>query len=490
MVRRLAWLFPISVVLWAAALTLGHTWGGDMRLHVATVLGILRDPADPLDPLVGAVHGSPYYSPYTYLLAGVSRLTGLAPQAVLEVAGVLNVALWLWALHRFCRRLGPGPLIPALALLFTLLLWGLAPRAWSGFLGLFSLSWTMAYPSMIASALMLVIWDLFLGHRADPRGRARPAALAVLLALVVLVHPFTAVNTVLGLGAFALADPRAALRDHRLYLAGAGALGLALLWPFGDVTGLFGAAEALTEIHRPLADDLTRQFGLAHYGLALVGLPALWARRKRPLGREMLLLCGLGAAVVATGVVVHSWGLARVIPVVMLPLHLSPAAWFAEAARGAPRVRFYAGATAAACLTGLYGGNGGLTRLLWRPVEAGTLATWESRDPAVGYAPLAGRIGSGEVVATETTWSGRVVNAHGGLSLVPAWPYPFVRDEPERIRAVETLFAAGTPAADRQEVVDRYGISCLLAGRGSPALGLRAFVPVATAGEVVLACRR
>jgi hypothetical protein len=94
---------------------------------------------------------------------------------------------------------------------------GLSPQAWSGFTGLYSLSGTMAYPSLFATALMFLSWDLFLSlrdGRQDERrgglaGWAVPGGLALALALLVLVHPFTAVNAVLGLGASAESSRRA-----------------------------------------------------------------------------------------------------------------------------------------------------------------------------------------------------------------------------------------------------------------------------------------
>jgi hypothetical protein len=273
-----------AVLGWAVLVVLRHSWAGDIRLHLGTLHGLLRDPWSPVDPLVGAVEGSPYYSPYMVALAAFAKLTGLSPLTVLELAGLANVALWLWALIRFCGLLG-GPAVGALAVVFSLLLWGLRPPEWSGFFGLYSLSWTMSYPSLTATALMLLAWRAYL--------EARWAPLAPLLALVLLIHPFTALNTVLGLSAFALAEP-ARLRARGQYAAGAAALLLALAWPWSDLTALPAASGGLSSIHRGLVMDVFDAYGLGHYGLALAGLPALLTGiGRRPLGRELALLFAL-----------------------------------------------------------------------------------------------------------------------------------------------------------------------------------------------------
>jgi len=493
LVRRLSPLLPYALVPWAVAMAVFAPCAGDMRLHVATLFAIRRDPWSPADPLMGVSEGSPYFSPYAYVLAFAGWAGDLEPLTVLKAAGVLNVVFWLWALRRFCRRFGGGAAVPVLAVLFCLLLWGLNPQAWSGFVGLYSMSWTMAYPSLFATALMLLAWDLFLDLRDGRTGRAVPGSLALALALLVLVHPFTAVNTVLGLAAFTLAAPREVLRRWaRLAPVAAVSVALALLWPFAKVTSLLGAPSGMAEIHWTLVDDLWADLGFAHYGLALVGLPALAARRDRPLGREMAVLFGLVVAVLGVAFAFGSWGFARVLPVAVLPLHLSLAAWLAESGRH--RKVMYPVA-AAACAVGLFGNQGGLTRPLWAPVEASTLSEWQSRDPATGYQHLVSRIEPGQVVAAETEWAGRVVNERGAYSLVPGWPYPFADDSGEQARRADSaaLFAAETAPARRAEITDRYGIACVLADLSSPALApgaLPGFRSVSTAGSVGLSCRK
>ncbi|MEO3786659.1 hypothetical protein ABGB12_25310 [Actinocorallia sp. B10E7] len=474
------WAPVCGLVLgWAVLVVLRHSWAGDMRLHLGTLHGLLRDPWHPVDPLVGEAEGSPYYSPYTVALAAVAALTGLRPLTVLELAGLTNTALWLWALLRFCRMLG-GPSVGALAVVFSLLLWGLRPHEWSGFFGLYSLSWTMAYPSLTATALMLLAWREYL--------ESRWVRLAPLLALVLLIHPFTALNTALGLLAFVLARP-SRLRESRQYAAGAAAIVLAMAWPWSDLAALPGATGDLSRIHLGLILDLGGDFGLGHYGLALIGLPALVTGvDRRPLGRELMLLFVLATSVVGLGAILGSYGLARVLPVALLPLHLALACALGTGGWDA-RKAVYSGVAALACAIGLYGNSGGLIRAWWGPVSPRTLAAWKARDPNTVYAPLVRKIKPGMVVLSDRTWPGRLVNGKGAYSVVPAWPYPFV-DEAARRRDVRIFFAPGTTDAERASIIERYRVDCLMAARRDHVRldGFRVRARAAK-GRLLLSCR-
>jgi hypothetical protein len=452
------------VVLWAVLVTLRHSWAGDFRLHLATLHALSADLWTPKDPLVGEAAGSPYYSPYTVLLGGVTAVTGADPQAVLEIAGIVNVVLLLLALRRFCRHLGGGPFVPVLALVFTLLLWGLHPTEWSGFLGAYSVSWTMSYPSLLAAAIMLVLWDAYLRSREGPRGWRTPALMVVLGALLVLIHPFTALNTVIGLTAFALARPRE-LRDIRtlwLVTVALAVLFLVVLWPWSEVLSLFGAAGDFDTVHERLITDVVREFGFRHYGLALVGLPALVTAARRPLGRELQVLFVMSVAIIAVGALTGQYGMARVIPVAMLPLHLALASYLGTrmVARPMPRA-LYAGVVLLACGVGAYGESGGVIRASWGDVSPATLRAWKSHETTTPYDSLIPAMRAGDVIMMDTWLAARLANARGAYTVLPAWPYPFV-DEATRGRDTREFFDATTSPQRRLAIADHYRVRCVL----------------------------
>jgi hypothetical protein len=329
---------------------------------------------------------------------------------------------------------------------------------------------------------MFFIWDAFLRFRsrpAEPRAWVALAAVAVLGALVVLIHPFTAINTVLGLVAFVLADLRGLLRGRpvRLAIAAVPAVAFVMLWPWSNVLSLFGASGEFSAVHKILIDDVTREWGFFSYGLALVGLPALVTGGRRPLGRELQILFGLSVGLVAFGAAIGSYGFARIIPVVVLSLHLALASYLADRASGwnAPRIAC-AAVTVLACAVGLYGNAGGLIRAYWGHVSRADLKAWQARDPANRYDPVISKIHGGDVVISDDPWAGRLVNARGAYTVVPAWPYPFV-DEAARTRDTKTFFAPTTSLQQRLAIADRYHVTCVILSHGDSTLPAQQALP-------------
>ena len=136
------------------------------------------------------------------------------------------------------------------------------------------------------------------------------------------------------------------------------------------------ASEALAAVSKEasapdlLITDVVKDGGFAAYGLGLVGLPALLTGGRRPLGRELQILFVLAVAVISAGAATGSYGLARAMPVAMLPLHLALASYLAERAK---RWRPYAAVALIACCVGLYGESAGLIRAYWGDASPATL---------------------------------------------------------------------------------------------------------------------
>ncbi|GAA3824804.1 hypothetical protein GCM10022226_51910 [Sphaerisporangium flaviroseum] len=478
-------LLSVIVLVWTVLVAGRHAWIGDWHLHLATVRAAARDPLAPEDPLVGGHLPSPYFSPYTLLLAVVSRVSGLAPETVLEWAGVANIGLLLWALRVFCRHLGDRTATAVLAVIFILLLWGTLPFAWSGFAPLASLSFTQPYPSTPAFALMLLCLAALLRYRDDGRRRDL-ARLTVLPALILLVHPFTAAETALVGAAFLLARPRAWPKDRLLALgcAGAGALALAALWPYTDISTLAQAGSGFSQIHSALVVD-----AFAKYGLVLVGIPALWHGMRSPLGRELAAGFAAGAGVVIVAVLLGRYEFTRLIPAGALMSHLALARYLGDRLAG---WKPYGVLAATACAAGLFGAAPGVARALPPEVPAGLVpATVIERWPGggTGHRHDFARpyVRDGDVVMATSTAATRRLAGWGVRAVAPPYPYPFVRDEAERHAAQRRMFAVATTPEERLALADRYGVRCLLAHRPPEVPG---FVHVAASGRARLLCRR
>jgi hypothetical protein len=475
------------ISVWAILVVVRHIWDLDVRLHIATLFALARDPWNPLDPMVGSGHGSLYFSPYMLALAWPVREGWLAPATVLCVAALVNVALILWGFRRFCAHISDSPLVAAIGLVFMAVLWGWHPLVWSGLVNAESLAVTLPFPSVMGLALTFFTWDALLCYRSSRRPRWL-AILAVLLACTLLVNPFSALNAVAGLAAFAVSRPRSWRRADLagLALAAGAAFSLALAWPYTDILSAFSAPPAFSQIHHRLLEDL-----VARNGLVIVGVPALIYGFRRRMGRELVLLSVCGVALVVYAAVSGSYGFARALPIVGIPAQVALAATLAAPEwrlTGIPRV-LAVEAAAIACAAGLLGAAPGILRAVpgnvafaphrWRPPAVNPDAHWSF---------LGKDLRQGDVVIAQT--AGGVLNEYGIYTVAPSWPDPSVPDATARQQATATFFSAAATPSERLAIASRYHVRCLLSDGPVAPAAYPGFRPVATgtSGQE-LACR-
>ncbi len=453
-----------AVLLVCVACAIQHPWSGDLGIHIASIDRLRASLTHPGHPLVDADVPSPYYTPYTVLLALVGRLTGWSTPVVLAVAGPPVVAVLLAGLRAFVRVLSDERLAPLFALLAVLLLWGPRPRVWSGFVQLWALPLTMAYPSTFALALTLLFWAwLARALRGTPVWSAY-LGLGMLAAVIAVTHHFTFAMT--GLGAAALVAERAGKLSAKTWLCLAAAaaewLVLVLAWPYYPFFGLSGIT-GLDDIHKQLY-----QQPWLYFGLAVVALPALWLRGRRS-PRDPLVLLFLGAlAVVALGAVPGWHALGRMWPAVLLSAQLALAvelARYARARPAGPAWRGWAAVTALALAAELvvqgphlaYGVPRG-----WLPHPLQRLAaSWPD------YSWITPYVHPGDVVVTSDYYALRSVPGYGARTIPPAWPDPFLTDQKLRWHELAVIHDPRTDAATRQALLEKYHARWVLEIPGS-----------------------
>ncbi|CAL9296937.1 hypothetical protein ACFT1B_20240 [Streptomyces griseoincarnatus] len=439
----------------------------DAGQHAAVVERLKADllhPRHPMADLPGA--GSPYYSPYAVAQGAFARLTGLGGWEVLRLTGPLNLLVLLTGLGRFVRVLTPRPWAPVLALAATALLWGVERAWWSGYLNLMSMTGNLPYPSAFAIGLALWAWALT-GARARDTGGVRYlgpgglrplsgyAGLGLLYGLILLVHPITAVAAVLGALALVAGWQRrwSAALAGRWALTGAVALTTAACWPYFDVFALAGDS-SVDAMHRRLYLDPAGQFGLA-----LLGLPALWLRARRSRRDPLVLMFALDCAVVAYGWVSGHYTYGRALGLTLLPLQLALAVELSAPRPWPVWRRLLGGAAAAGAVAGLLTVHAGaLVPPAADPVGFRQPPDWPSYDWAARH------IAPGEVVITDGYYSVHAIAGYGPDLAAPAWPDASL-DERERLRRVADVRAYLDPASTRalrDTVVRRYGVRWLL----------------------------
>ncbi len=467
-----------AITLWSAAVVATGTWVGDFQLHVATVRTLAADLTHPVDPMVGTGHGSPYYSPYTLLVAAVVRTTGAAPTTILGLFGIVNIAVLLAAFWYFLTTFTRSALAATIAFAALLLLWGPGSPGWSGFTDIRSLAETIPYPSTIGFALMLLLWARLLRFRTAPT-LTTAATIGVLASAIALIHPFTAVETAIGAAAI-LASTALANTSQRLpargwlWLIAAAALALLLTaaWPYSSLTDLLSAGSSLVDIHRPLRTALLDYPQLiCVYGV--VALPALALRLRRDRLDPLAFIFAAGALAVAAALITRQHQYLRLIPVMMLPLQVAFGIFVAERTYAPGWARLATGAVALA----LFAGGLTVNRAPELGVASALPVSWlpeslarqlrtvpigaDPVDRARDFAP------AGSTILTDSPWVDRRLNLIGYYSVNPAWPNPWIESPDETTRAADrdTLLNATTTAAVRGEIAQRYRARCVLITR-------------------------
>lgn len=125
------------LALVALGLAVGHTWNRDWALFdIFMYLGAVKEFAtsglDASHPFAVNADNSPYLSPYTLVLGFASRLTGLSPVVVLQLAAIVNGAGLVAALVRFARTFTTSRWVGTILTITTLFCWGWSPWRWAG----------------------------------------------------------------------------------------------------------------------------------------------------------------------------------------------------------------------------------------------------------------------------------------------------------------------------------------------------------------------
>src|SRR4029450_2707563 len=312
--------------------TLNQQWSTDFWEHSAVVRALAAHLLHPDHPLLPVDATHPYFSPYTVAVGALARLLDIGPIGALSIAAVVNLILFLIAFWLFVGRLEASRIAPFYALVFVLLLWGVHPWRWSGFLNLNSLGFGLPYPSMFATAVALLsLWALLV-YLEDGK-------LIWLLGAtigggrVLLTHPITAVAA--GIGATALVVGRLDRRSQRIIpwlLAAAGAtVLLALVWPYYRVLDLLSQSAVFTGSHVAMYDLV-----LLRILPALLGLPVIIQRMRQDRRDPLALMLIGGAAVYAWGGLSGNLTYGRIISFVVLVLQIALGAYFASVERRVP----------------------------------------------------------------------------------------------------------------------------------------------------------
>ena len=374
------------------------------------------------------------------------------------------------------------------ALLMVVGLYGNLPLC-SNSLAMSDLPHLQVNPSNFSACLSLFVWGLFARTLRPGRWWTSDLLVALLVAVVLLNHPWTGVLTCMALGLMALASERRMVLVGRLVAIGVIAVGLAALWPWYN----FLAASRATLPKGLVIPLLNRTFITSSCMPGVIlGLAALCEGRRLAvrhflLAGYMAYLCGVLAAVLPdsfplTGV----FGRLPLAGVLFLQLALGifayhvgllrPATWGNRLADlfNSERQR-----TAQAALEVIVAASLLYFSfpLVWhsfsdpfnlRPYIASSLGREEKgRSLRPTYRELLQPVGPRDVVLSDelTMWlvpsfAGRIVHAYSYTEVLVG-----IGEDQQRRDDTQRFFMVETPEAERAAILDRNGVRWLVLNR-------------------------
>ena len=440
--------------------TLNRQWSTDYFMHTATIDALRDDVLDPRHDMTGTDDPSERFSPYTVALAAVGEATGVSTVTILRVAGIANLVGFLAAFELLVRELTRRRRAAFFALLATLVMWGIGPWRWSGFLNLNSIGFGLPWPSMFATSVVLAVaWAVL---RYDTTGARR--WLPIIgggVALAALSHPFTLMWGVVMLAA--LAVHRRLYRRGRvegLLLATIGAVGLLAAWPYYPFFRLTSLDGAYSKIMQAMYTSVPTRTVAALPGIVVV-LLRLRRDRRDPLG----LMLGGGLALYLLGALADTPSLGRMLPLIMLASHIGLGVFLADLVarrhRASPATLACLGLAA---LIGIVGVAPALPRMVPRALLPGSLRERSALQPSgAPYASLAGALPSGSVIVAPTKLAA-VATAYRYDVVAPGYPSAFVADIDARRRDASAFLDPTTPDDERATITERYGVDAVLCG--------------------------
>lgn len=440
--------------------TLNRQWSSDFFMHTATINALRDDIVDPEHDMTGTDDPSERSNPYMVGLAEVGRVSGLATVTVLQLAGLVNLVAFLVAFELFVTGVVGRRGVAFYALLATLFLWGLGPWRWSGYLNLNSIGFGLPWPSMFATAVVLLVgWAAL---RYDVSGSYRWLfVIGVGLTLTALSHPYTFLWGLVMLAA--LGFHRRLYRRGRvegLVVAALGTVALVAAWPYYPFFELTSVDGDYSKVMQAMYTDVPARTVSALPGFVLTGLRF---RRDRRDPVALMLLGGL--VIYVAGALADTQSLGRVLPLIMLAAHIAIGAYVADVVsrRTAAPWPVLAG-LAVAAVVGVIGVAPAFPRL----VPRGLLPTSVREKAALlpsdeRYPELDGALAPGTVVVAPPDLAG-FPTAYHYVVVAPGYPAPFVDDLAARRVDAATFLDESTPAAARATIEQRYDVGAVMCG--------------------------
>jgi len=452
----------VAISVGIVLLMVGHTsnrmWSNvEFWVWLGPVREFAERPFDPTHPLIAVDAPDSYMGPYSFVLGGITRLTGADPVDVMAVAGLFNVAILVTGLWLLTRCVSKAAWAPPLALVFTLIAWGWQPWRWSGYPNLNSLGTVLPLGSTFAYGIGLfflaALWKWL-----DSGNRAQLAVAVVTFPLALLSHQATGLWVALVAVGFTVGRITRLSRRELVELSTATALTVVvvLAWPFYSMAELSTTTGLFNNLNTGTYRRVALRFVLALPGLVILG----WRLRRNRT--DPLALAGLivGTAFIF-GWLTDRGSLERMLPGLALMAHLAMADQFAvnlSARRlSMPMRRISQGALAVIVLLGVLGTAPGWLRSIPRSFVSETM---EERLRLTSYVEPNLRFVDyldGDDVVAAVPGASLPIGGVAAKVLSVRVPEPFIDDEEQRSTDVRVMLEPLVDPEIREALIARYG---------------------------------
>lgn len=451
-------LLSALLVAYAVRQAVREPWMGDFWGHAAVVRELAAHPWSPSHPDLGIDAPHAFISPWSLLVAGISRLAGVDAVRALGIAGILDLLVLLAGIRLFLERVCPGRGARAsfYALLFTLLLWGKHPWVYSGVFHLLSLGYVLPYASAFAAGVALLA-AAFWAWRLPAPGAGTVVVAALAGGFLLVTHPPTWCFLLAAMAAFTLAARAGRGAWFGFAAAAAASAGLAALWPYYPVLDLVVSGQSAFHASNKFMYERV----LARAFPALLAIPlAAWSLRTG-WRKPVLLAAAVLAVFYLYGQLSREWNFGRSLPWLIFLAHVEIASSLAGAEdrwiRSQSLRRMAPILVTAACVAFAFSWQIGPVFAVW--------GTDKDVRKELGF--LASATGASDVVLADFD-TGWYVPAFGGKVIASRHPVAFVPNHQDRVRDVQRFFSSGADRTERDAIIERWRARFVLLDRRRP----------------------
>lgn len=446
--------------------------------HHRAIRAITIEPWQPGNPTFARPEPSIRYSPYTIVLAAISRSTGLDPYDVLSGAAVFNTILLIAGVACLLASFGHASATGA-TLIVMVGLYGGAP-GYANSYALADLPWHQVNPSAFSFGLALLVLALARHGWNTASSAFRFIAwlgAAFLLAVATLDHGMTGLFALIGLVALATDVPRERRQVAWGTILGLGVVSgaLCLAWPWYDfLAAVRGRPDPDYWFNRSILVMM-----LTHWAAPAI-LLSLWALMSsdRRMVRTFLLGGGLSLAAAGLAFWIRSPVLARLPMPSLIFFHLTVGLYFHETGLfrlstwperlrmlvvgrsqelAIPLLETSAALILAYCLAPQFLQSFREPHLARAYIAPMVGAEDKQIHPRQTLSRLLSPVGEGDVVLSDLITSWMIPSTRGRI--VAALHYEFfVPDQGDRRRDLDRFFTPGIPEEERNAILNRYDV--------------------------------